>query len=234
MSGGVHLLAEEKRGSYAARNSGINFAKGRILAFTDSDCIPDSSWLENIASEFEAGADRIAGKICLTYRSRSLSLAEVFEKAFAFDQEYNTAMGVSVTANMAVRASLFRQLGLFDGNTESGGDIEWSARATAENVPIRYADNIVVYHPARYRISDIVKKKNRVLRGKKKIKHPMYDRGILKILITGILPPLNRASRVAQRGNLMPREFLVAVTLLYAMKIYSALYITFLKYFNDR
>src|SRR5690606_33493940 len=41
------IINEEKPGSYAARNSAIKIAKGEILAFTDSDCIPDKDWLQN-------------------------------------------------------------------------------------------------------------------------------------------------------------------------------------------
>jgi len=33
-------------GSYAARNKGLSLAKGDVLAFTDSDCIPALDWIE--------------------------------------------------------------------------------------------------------------------------------------------------------------------------------------------
>src|SRR5262245_14299213 len=42
----VTVLEEnELQSSYAARNKGIKFAKNRILAFVDSDCIVSPQWL---------------------------------------------------------------------------------------------------------------------------------------------------------------------------------------------
>lgn len=42
----VGLAVEYRQGSYAARNKGVELAKGKIIAFIDADCIPDKSWLE--------------------------------------------------------------------------------------------------------------------------------------------------------------------------------------------
>lgn len=44
-SDNCRLLYEPKRGSYAARNKGIKHARGKIIAFTDADCIPDPDWI---------------------------------------------------------------------------------------------------------------------------------------------------------------------------------------------
>jgi len=42
----IILLKEPKSSSYAARNKGLQEAKGNIVAFTDSDCIPYPNWIE--------------------------------------------------------------------------------------------------------------------------------------------------------------------------------------------
>lgn len=41
----VKLLAETRQGSYAARNRGVAEARGRLLAFTDPDCVAAPGWL---------------------------------------------------------------------------------------------------------------------------------------------------------------------------------------------
>ena len=40
----ARVLHEPLKGSYAARNCGIDNSTGEILAFTDADCIPAPDW----------------------------------------------------------------------------------------------------------------------------------------------------------------------------------------------
>jgi glycosyltransferase involved in cell wall biosynthesis len=41
---GVRVLYSEHRGAASARNSGLLLARGEIVLFTDSDCIPEPDW----------------------------------------------------------------------------------------------------------------------------------------------------------------------------------------------
>src|SRR5881392_1363526 len=43
---GVRVIRGPRRTSYAARNQAVRVARGRVLAFCDSDCLPARSWLE--------------------------------------------------------------------------------------------------------------------------------------------------------------------------------------------
>src|SRR6188472_4377388 len=57
----ITVLRQEGSGAVAARQAGVAAARGRILAFTDSDCVPDPGWLEAGVAAFDAGADVVQG-----------------------------------------------------------------------------------------------------------------------------------------------------------------------------
>ncbi len=49
---GVKVISQPNAGPAAARNRGAREARGEILVFTDSDCVPDSNWLKTILNRF--------------------------------------------------------------------------------------------------------------------------------------------------------------------------------------
>src|SRR5690606_574318 len=55
----VILVRCNTPGSYAARNSGVAASSGRVLAFTDADCVPDSRWLELGGRAIEAHPEQV-------------------------------------------------------------------------------------------------------------------------------------------------------------------------------
>src|SRR5437588_9408901 len=59
----VHYVCE-KKGSYFARNRGLEVASGEIAAFTDADCVADYAWLSNLVTCFdEKSIGGVGGKI---------------------------------------------------------------------------------------------------------------------------------------------------------------------------
>ena len=57
--------------------------------------------------------------------------------------------GVAATANLFVKAEVFESIGLFPDNVKSGGDVQWTARATEKGFLLVYDAQTIVYHPAR-------------------------------------------------------------------------------------
>jgi GT2 family glycosyltransferase len=222
------LINEDKPGSYAARNTAINIAKGHIIAFTDSDCIPDQNWISEAVAymNLNPAVGRIAGKIDLFYRSSKLVNVELYEKVYAFNQElYVKNDGTAVTANIFTYKTLFNQVGLFNDSLMSGGDYEWSVRAQKAGISIHYLDKAVVCHPARYKIDELVIKAKRVGGGQamftaKKGKYSLKN--IFRFLYD-LRPPVKSIKLITTRGkDLNIRQKITVFYLRYYLSVITA------------
>lgn len=199
------VISEPESGSYAARNKGIRASKGDILGFTDSDCIPDTDWIQNAVNYFQEhkSCSRIGGKIRLFYRSRQLTKAELYEKVYAFNQDiYAKEDGTAATANMFAYRAVFNHIGLFNNKLMSGGDIEWSLRAKNAGYQISYVESAEVMHPARYRMEALVKKARRV-GGGYELFNGNNHQGIIPFLqlVYNLRPPLGNFKLVFSKGK---------------------------------
>lgn len=165
----VKVLHEPKPGSYSARNAAIRVARGTILAFTDSDCLPSKSWLvEGVKGVLESGySARVAGRVVINTcqaRDANLSVNEIYETIYSFPQREYCALGYSVTANLFSPREFFNSVGLFNDRLFSGGDVEWGKRASGQGIPLIYRHECIVGHPCRS-TSELIRKSIRVIGG---------------------------------------------------------------------
>ncbi|WP_051678565.1 glycosyltransferase [Thiomicrospira pelophila] len=222
LSPNVMVIEEAQPGSYAARNTGISHASGDVLVFTDADCIPDVNWLTEGLQVIEKGADRVAGHIILEQSPKNKqTVAEIYSKAFVFDQFKRVKKGVAVTANLFVKKELFEKVGLFNEQLMSGGDFEWNERATKLGCNIVYAPSAKVTHPSLKTIRELLKKERRIAGGVITLKK-MRGEGISFFsLIRNLLPPVKVLFRLLKRKDLTAYEAVLAFSIHYFLNGYK-------------
>ncbi len=167
----VRWLSEPRPGSARARNLGLAHATGEIIAFTDADCLPAPTWLEELVRALETtGKSMIAGRIAYPDPgARSLNSCELIEAHFfLLDRQKYLAekLGVAATANLAVRRRVVDRTGGFDAELFSYEDGDLTQRAIGLGETLGYADNALVVHPRRRAFRGIFKKARRMAGGK--------------------------------------------------------------------
>jgi GT2 family glycosyltransferase len=148
VAGRARLTVVHEKGAGMARNGGAKLARGEILAFTDSDCVPEPGWLLAGVAAL-AGYDFVGGAMRVSVQDpQRPSPAEAFELVFAFQNEaYVRDKGFTVTANLLCRRDVFDRTGPFRDQVSE--DVEWCRRASAAGFRLGYAADAVVTHPAR-------------------------------------------------------------------------------------
>ncbi|MGH8692821.1 MAG: glycosyltransferase [Burkholderiales bacterium] len=139
----ANYARQEPKGPAAARNLGIARSRGRIVAMTDSDTVPDRDWLAKLyeALEADAGAVAVEGKVFADNEGQFDPLG---------DGPSNKSGGVFLTCNCAYRRDVLLRIGGFDETFPYPAyeDAELAARAQ-ELGRIVWQPEAVVLHPQR-------------------------------------------------------------------------------------
>lgn len=113
----VCLLEEPVQSSYAARNRGVRESRGELLAFTDSDCVAERSWLSSIWRAMRKERTRLVlGSRGAMPGSGIVGLLASYDDArvqyILENRRKNSYFGF--TNNMAVRREAFDEYGPFE------------------------------------------------------------------------------------------------------------------------
>lgn len=163
------LLKEVQTGSYCARNTGLQYARGTIIAFTDSDCIPHRNWIENGVKALQKSTHigLVAGRIDVFFASLDQPAStEVYDSLVSFPQKLTLERyNYGATANLFTTRNVIQKVGIFNYSRLSGGDCEWGQRVRASGFRQEYCESAVIQHPARKSFSALIRKSRRVTIG---------------------------------------------------------------------
>lgn len=149
----IKWLRQNRGGPAAARNLGLMTAVTPIVAFTDSDCIPDPQWLESLIDPIEGDRADVTGgfvgfESAEQWVGRCLNFVMTTGLGAAGARDPRAMLGMKFhprTGNMAVRLDVARRAGGFP-NERYGEDVEFGRRLMAQNARIEFVPSAAVVH----------------------------------------------------------------------------------------
>jgi glycosyltransferase involved in cell wall biosynthesis len=148
----LKYIRKKDEGPGTSRNTGIQLARGSIIAFTDDDCVVDPYWLKNGISKIGNGVGLVQGKTLPNPRQEM----KVFIRTMRIEHED----GLYQTCNMFYRKDILESVGGFSpefigldrfGKPRWGcEDIDLAWKVKKKGWKSVFADDAIVYHHVFY------------------------------------------------------------------------------------
>ena len=145
----VRVLHQPNSGPASARNHGFRESRGDIILFTDSDCVPQPGWLENMTAPFEN--PEISG-VKGVYITRQKSLVARFVQ-LEFEERYKMLskqpfIDFVDSYSAAFTKSALEHVGGFDESFPQADneDVDLSFKLAAAGCKMVYAPQAIVEH----------------------------------------------------------------------------------------
>ena len=124
---------EPSIGMHRARQKGVELARGEFVVCTDADCIPQRGWLAEIVRPLEADPDVqvVGGGIEKVEPASWVELLQPDLGGAHAEPQFLpriSPLPFAVTANATFRRTQLLEVGGFDGDFRSGGDVDLSWR----------------------------------------------------------------------------------------------------------
>ena len=130
-----------------ARNIGLREARGKIIVFTDMDCVPQPGWLAAIVRLLDTSSYRVIGGAVLNGTPRSLiGTAEYLVEFNEFTPSRPEGEArLLPTCNVALRTAVFEEHGWFDAVIK-GSDTLFTRRLLKRGERIYFTSAFQVAH----------------------------------------------------------------------------------------
>jgi GT2 family glycosyltransferase len=196
---------EPRQGKSHALNTGLKLARGRLLAFSDDDCMFDPDWINQLTGEFERDPELacVGGRVELYDARDRAQTIRTHKERMLYSPEINQ-FALIIGCNMAFKRDVFAAVGEFDTDLGPGTgavfeDLDLIYRAYRQGFKIVYSPEMLVYHNHGRRTEHAAEAQERnyhVGRGAFYCKHALQgDRRVLKMAYWDVLPGLRSPVR---------------------------------------
>jgi len=186
----VLLVDEEGKGLNAARNTGIKWSTGEIVAYTDGDCVVPPDWARSIAKNFRSPMVGFVGGNVEGYDKESLLSIYMDETFFHAKPSFKwrhvdnrlNLLHFPAGCNMAFRREALAKIDYFDERIEYGFDDLVPVEEVGDTgFRIVLDPEVLVYHQHRTHLGEML------------LQHFNYGRGGAKLMRAK-----RKASKLAQ------------------------------------
>jgi glycosyltransferase involved in cell wall biosynthesis len=118
------------------RNFGVRQSQGDVIVFTDSGCLPERGWAQELTAEILDGSEQVTSG-----RTVGRGGHDLYD---AFSTSPVKYLRESPTINFAFTRNAFDHVGGFDERFEYGSDVDFSWRLTDAGFRIRYIPAAIV------------------------------------------------------------------------------------------
>ena len=165
----VRIVRQSRSGPAAARNLGARSARSPWLVFLDDDCVPEPSWLDEIATHITP-ATAVAGILRNALTGNVFAQAShILVREFVLSQHLppNPEYEFLPSANLAVCARSFWHVGGFNERFpgSAGEDREFCYRWRRSGYSLRFASAAIVDHYHDMRLPEFVRQHYRYGQG---------------------------------------------------------------------
>ncbi len=218
------ILLERKdiRNPYAARNRGIEHAKGEVIALLDINCMPVGRWLEKGVKRLnDPDVDLVGGHISFVY-SEEETLGEWYDSLLFVDMEDLITRGKSCAGgNLFFWRKVADTIGLFPESQRSGMDLYWTKKATKSGFNLVYDSEAMAVYPAR-KLGPLLRKVFRVGTGQPKVwlDNNMPSLKLMLLILYQFIPPGTRElkDKINRRGKAEMHDYLGRLWLIHYLQ----------------